>query len=317
MSSHSHCCDDPHCHESSSESDTESDTNVNTNVQKQNNIDTISKMPRQYSENELPGITLITPTYNRPNTIKLSVINFLSFDYPKDKLEWIIIDDSPKSIRDIIPDDPRIKYHYFDKEAQNKLYLAYVSNLKKNKKKKHKANGINDIHYKTGHFLNNRLPLGLKRNLAITYSNFDYIIHMDDDDYLPKDSIKERIFKMLDNPKIKCIACSNLNQFHSSKMASIKNKSPENVKGSNKYFECTFCYHKSFWTKQHFTNGDTRHEGRAFLKNRSDMCEDISPDKVIVALIHGDNEKHYSEIETNGWHFEKIPDELFLLICSF
>ena len=282
-------------------------------------IDSLSEEEVQpkFSEHQLPGVSLITPTYNRKNTIKLAVINFLSFDYPKDKLEWIIIDDSPEPIQDVLPDDERIKYHYFGPDAINKLYNAYVSNIKKKRKKKKSNKPINDPHYKAGHFLNNRLPLGLKRNLGVAYSKFDYIVHMDDDDYYPKDSINERIFKMLENPKIMCLGCDQLNQFHTIKMASIKVKSAEDMKTASRIYECTLCYHKKFWDKQRFESGDLSGEGTAFLKNRSSLCEIIPSDKVIVGLIHGGNQKGYSNLEANGWHFEQIPDELFLLITSF
>ena len=275
------------------------------------------EIPDKFSEYELPEVSIVTPTYNRKDTIKLAVINFLSFDYPKDKLEWIIIDDGKESIRDILPDDDRIKYYYLDKLAQDKLYNAYVHNIKKQRKKKKNNKPVNDIHYKTGHFINNHLPLGLKRNLGVAYSNFNYIIHMDDDDYYPKDSIKERIFKMLENPKIQCLGCNQINQFHTSKMASLKTKTADDMHPSSRIYESTLCYHKNFWKKQRFYSGDMSKEGKAFLKNRSSLCEILLPDKVIVSLIHRGNQKGYNNLEANGWHFEKIPDELFLLITSF
>lgn len=273
--------------------------------------------PEKFQESELPSVTIITPTYNRKNTIKLSVINFLSFDYPQNKLEWIIIDDSDEPIKDVLPDDERIKYYYFDEESKGKLYRAYVDNIKKNRKKKKRNKSINDLHYKNGEFLNNRLPLGLKRNLAIAYSKNDYIFHMDDDDYYPKDSIKTRVTHFLENPKTLCLGCDQLNQFHTTKMASIKARTADDVRAASRIYESTLCYHRKFWDDQRFQSGDLSGESTAFLKNRSGMCEIIKPDNVIVGLIHKDNEKQYTDIEPNGWHFEQIPDELFLLITSF
>jgi len=272
-----------------------------------------------FSEDEIPGVSIITPTFNRKNTIKLSVVNFLSFDYPKNKIEWIIIDDSDEPIREILPDDERIKYYYFGAKERDILYKGYRQKLV-NKNKKTSKKVTRNPHIKVGHFVNHRLPLGLKRNLGVAYAKFDYIVHMDDDDYLPKDSIKERIFKMLVDPKIQCLGCTQLNQFHTTKLTSIKTKSADDMDDASRIYECTLCYTRKFWEQQKFDSGSMFNEGTLFFKNRSILCKIIEPTKVIVSLVHQDNQKilkGYHDLQPNGWHFEPIPDELFLLITSF
>lgn len=274
----------------------------------------------QFKDEDIPGVSIITPTYNRGNTIKLAVVNFLSFDYPKDKLEWIIIDDGDKSILDTLPDDKRIKYYYFDEKSKKALYTTYISNLKKKHKKSKSNKPIKCPHYKAGHFINNRIPLGMKRNLGIAYAKYDHFVHMDDDDYYPKDSIKIRIFKMLENPKIVCLGCTQLNQFHTTKLASIKTKMADDIRASARIYESTLCYTRKFWDQQHFDSSSTTKEGIAFFKNRASCCDIIEPTNIIVSLIHQNNEdtvKGLLDIQPNGWHFEQIPDELFLLITSF
>jgi len=272
-----------------------------------------------FTEHDLPGVSIITPTYNRRNTIKLSVVNFLSFDYPKDKLEWIIIDDSPVPIRDVLPEDSRIKYYYFGPQEQNQIYQGYKKKLTSGKNKNTKK-VLKNQHLRNNGFLNNRLPLGLKRNLGVAYANYDYLVHMDDDDYYPKDSIKTRIFKMLEKPSIQCLGCIQLNQFHTTKLTSIKAKSADDINKASRFYACTLVYTRNFWKRQHFENGDIQHEGTNFLKNRDTLCEIIEPKQVIVGLIHQGNQdmlKGYQDLQPNGWHFEPIPDELFLLITSF
>ena len=70
----------------------------------------------------LPTVSIITPTYNRRNFFRLAVNNFMSIKYPKDKLEWIIVDDGTDKIKDLIEktselkNDPRIKYFELDEE---------------------------------------------------------------------------------------------------------------------------------------------------------------------------------------------------------
>jgi len=72
----------------------------------------ILKLPH-IDAKDLPKISIITPTYNRRRFYSLLQRNMDNFLYPKDKIEWIIIDDSEKdedSIEDLIPIDDNIKY---------------------------------------------------------------------------------------------------------------------------------------------------------------------------------------------------------------
>lgn len=43
---------------------------------------------------ELPNISIVTPCYNRTKWLNLMLFNLQQQDYPKDKLEWVIDDDS-------------------------------------------------------------------------------------------------------------------------------------------------------------------------------------------------------------------------------
>jgi len=54
---------------------------------------------------DLPNISIVTPCYNRTKWLRLMIFNLKEQDYPKDKLEWVIDDDSTdklfKSIEEI------------------------------------------------------------------------------------------------------------------------------------------------------------------------------------------------------------------------
>lgn len=54
-------------------------------------------------------VSCLTPTYNRRAFFPRAIKCFLAQDYPN--LEWIILDDGQEPIQDLLPDDPRIKYH--------------------------------------------------------------------------------------------------------------------------------------------------------------------------------------------------------------
>ena len=72
----------------------------------------MGKKPRINKNNNIPFVSVCTPTFNRrpfiPNMFKC----FKHQDYPMDKIEWIILDDGTDSIEDLIKEAniPQIKY---------------------------------------------------------------------------------------------------------------------------------------------------------------------------------------------------------------
>ena len=42
----------------------------------------------------LPTVTVVTPTYNRHENFEIAIRNYKNFNYPRDKLFWIILDDN-------------------------------------------------------------------------------------------------------------------------------------------------------------------------------------------------------------------------------
>ena len=146
---------------------------------KKNNLSKNINLEKKLNINELPFISILTPTANRRDLFKLAIYNFKNIDYPKEKIEWIIIDDGTDSIRDMLPEDDRIKYYY----------------------------------------LANKLKLGEKRNLCVSKSNYDYIAFMDDDDYYPSVSLKKRVSYLINSNKncVFCstIGCFDINKYAS------------------------------------------------------------------------------------------------------
>jgi hypothetical protein len=131
----------------------------------------ILKLP-VIDRNDLPYVSILTPTYNRRNIFSLAIYNFLNFDYPQNKLEWIIVDDSDSDdISDIIPRQSNIKYIR-----------------------------LTDKHY----------SISEKRNIANENAMHNYRVHMDDDDYYPPESIQCRIKILLKYPEIGCVGCSQI-----------------------------------------------------------------------------------------------------------
>ena len=86
------------------------------------------KMAARKMEN-LPFVSVCTPTFNRRPFIPAMLEIFRQQDYPKDKMEWIIIDDGTDSIRDLIEaaNIPQIKYFYSSQKwflVKNEIFFT-------------------------------------------------------------------------------------------------------------------------------------------------------------------------------------------------
>lgn len=116
----------------------------------------------------LPLVSIITPTFNRRPFIPFIIKCFENQTYPREKMEWIIVDDGTDKIEDIVAHLPQVKYFKF----------------------------------------NEKLTLGKKRNLAHEYASGDILVYMDDDDYYPPQRVQHAVEMLLDHPKILCAGSS-------------------------------------------------------------------------------------------------------------
>lgn len=265
----------------------------------------------------LPTISILTPTYNRRHTFKLAIKNFYEIDYPQLKIEWIIIDDGTDSIKDMIPNDKRIKYHYFDDNKKKELYDKMISHINKNTNNKKNKNKLMKFH-KNG-FLQNRIPLGMKRNLCNLYASNSIRIHMDDDDYYPPLSVQSRV-NGLKKENVKCVFCKSVPNFDINQYKSIINNVGEKMPVEKGCSINTLAYTDDFWKARPFYDQDLALEAVNFIKGRLRFCNVIDYREVIVGLVHKTNFANrikMPEGEANGWGFPKISNPLFLLITSF
>tara|TARA_Y100001958_G_scaffold159822_3_gene163522 strand:- start:1902 stop:2996 length:1095 start_codon:yes stop_codon:yes gene_type:complete len=117
-----------------------------------------------------PRVSVCTPTFNRRPFIKAMIQCFEHQDYPKELLEWIIIDDGTDKIEDLVTHIPQVKYFKYDK----------------------------------------KMTLGKKRNLMHEKTSGDILVYMDDDDYYPPDRISHAVKRLQSAPKALCAGSSEL-----------------------------------------------------------------------------------------------------------
>ena len=262
----------------SSDTNKNNDTNKN-DTNKNNSIGKIS--PETYTildDAQLPYISIVTPTYNRKKLFQMAIYNFKNLDYPKHKVEWIIVDDSEISqkVENILPQDERIRYYYLD----------------------------------------SKISIGAKRNICVSKCNNPYIVFMDDDDYYYSESVKRRISYLLESKK-QCVYCTSIACFEINKYISMINVPPHQLPFEERISEASLAFHKSFWESQSFSDGSKGGEGKEFLKNRFHESQEVSWEQILVSLLHSKNTSHKELLtdQPNGCHYG-FSDELFLFVTS-
>lgn len=120
-----------------------------TNVTTSNAIE--AKRP-----SDRPFVSVICPTYNRRDFLPNVIHQFNYQTYPQRYMELIILDDSPESNADIIPEQSNIKYTH----------------------------------------LPEKLILGKKRNTLNGMATGDIIVCFDDDDYYSPDRVSHAVIKL-------------------------------------------------------------------------------------------------------------------------
>ena len=128
---------------------------------------------------ELPNVSILTPTWKRRNFLPLMINNLKYMDYPKEKLEQVIIDDVP--------------------DKNDKLFLT-----EEDKKKYEQEIGIkvNYIYRPQRH-----LTIGEKRNMLVKRAKYKTLICVDDDDIYVPTYIKYSIGALTSDKRIG-IVCS-------------------------------------------------------------------------------------------------------------
>lgn len=117
-----------------------------------------------------PFVSICTPTFNRRPFIPTIIKCVDNQDYPKDRMEWIIIDDGTDLIEDLVINHPQVKYYKYDE----------------------------------------KMTLGKKRNLMHEKSCGDILVYMDDDDYYPSTRVSHAVDTLLQNPSALCAGASEI-----------------------------------------------------------------------------------------------------------
>tara|TARA_B110000114_G_C15040895_1_gene377005 strand:+ start:61 stop:1158 length:1098 start_codon:yes stop_codon:yes gene_type:complete len=122
------------------------------------------------TKEEKPFVSICTPTFNRRPFIPYIIKCIERQDYPKDKFEWIIIDDGTDKIKDLVTHLSYVKYFEFS----------------------------------------TKMSLGEKRNLMHKKSKGEILVYMDDDDYYPTERVSHAVETLLAHPEALCSGSSEI-----------------------------------------------------------------------------------------------------------
>ena len=219
------------------------------------------KQPRPpiLKQEDCPPISIVTLMYNRHRFFDLACHNIMISDYPKDKIEWIIVDDS---------DDP-------NEQAADKIVAV-----------QQKSDPLRMVYLP----LQKKTPISQKRNLGIQKASHDIILMMDDDDHYPETSFRRRVAWLTQHSwQPKAVACTTIACYDLVKAISAVNSPPLDIPLSQRISEATLTFYKSWWEEQKFERDIQVGEGETFLRGREKDVLEIPPQQIIVAFSHGKN----------------------------
>ena len=229
---------------------------------------------------DLPPISIVTLMHNRPEFFDLACHNLMITDYPKTKIEWIIVDDS-------------------DVESEQVKKVAAATTLK-----------IVYLHIP-------KTPVAAKRNMGVAKATADIILMMDDDDHYPKDSIAKRVAWLAremptGKKQSQIIYCPVIAMYDLTRYISAMNIPELELAPAERVSEATLAFTREAWVAQQFPD-ENMAEGFGFLDGREDISVEIPPKDVIVSFIHKGNSSSRripKEQEPNGCHYG-FADEYF------
>lgn len=237
----------------------------------------------------LPTVSLVTIMHNWSNFCKLFKYTWETLDYPKEKMEWIIVDDSREDHSNLIPIDDKILYiridpdDFLDKiDFKDKKIKAYFNKCK-------------------------RLPNGFMRDYSVGLTSNEYILHVDYDTIYRPNTIHRKL-RFLTKNKLECVYCMEMLAYD------IYGKQFYKVKDEMNGYSSTLFHTKDFWNRGGFKWEDINNEASSFYygKGLERKLENYY-DSIKILSIHNLNRYKpikLSSLENIDTKLPNVLDEL-------
>lgn len=209
---------------------------------------------------EFPYISICTPLFNRTKWLPLMIFNLQNLDYPKDRLEWSILDTHDK--KNIIWDKLfKNKQEIDDIEKQIGFKINYVSKP-------------------------NNYHIGKKRNLLVKQATHKICANMDSDDVILPSWLKHSIEVMRSNKRCSLVGTPEMTfvfPHYDWKITGIR--CPE----KRMMHEACMVYTKKHWRCMGGFAVSSQGEGCKMIDSHEKACLPTSADKCIICVCHDDN----------------------------
>ena len=236
---------------------------------------------------DCPRISVVTLLYNRRKFFDLACHTMMLTDYPKDKIEWIVVEDSDN------PEEDASDRVVAVAQQSAPLTLQYVPLQKKR-------------------------SVSEKRNIGVSMATSDIILMMDDDDHYPETSFRRRVAWLTKHPwQPKAVVATTIACYDLVKGISAVNTPPMGLPLGQRISEATLTFRKSWWIERGFPEGVQVGEGEGFLTGREHDVLEVPPQQIIVAFSHGANTSSRripSGAEVKPGCFWGFPREFLLFI---
>jgi glycosyltransferase involved in cell wall biosynthesis len=196
-----------------------------------------------------PFVSVLTPTYNRAKFIPSIVECYKAQTYPKDRMEWIVIDDGTENIENL--------FKSLTKDLPNIRYIR----------------------------LENKLNIGAKRNILNKEAKGDICVCMDDDDYYSPERVAHAVYKLMSVPNIQLAGSSEV-YMHFSDTGEIIKLGPYN---NNHATNGTMAYKSQYGKTHFYDEEVTFAEEKSFLEEYKHPMIQLDPKKVMLVMSHNDN----------------------------
>ena len=206
----------------------------------------VPKLKKKY----YPMVSLCTPTFNRRPFIPMALECFKNQTYPRDRMEWIIVDDGTDSVEDIFKtagdDFPQIRYIRCPK----------------------------------------RMNLGEKRNYMHTFVKGSIIVYMDDDDYYPPERVEHAVDTLQNHREAMCAGSSEIYVYFKNcgnRMVQCGPYGPTHATAG------TFAFRTELLKTTRYEDHAALAEEKHFLKNYTVPFVQLDPMKTILVFSHEHN----------------------------
>ena len=222
---------------------------------------------------DCPSITVVTPTYRRKKLFEIAMHNMLSTDYPREKIEWIVIEDCDLSTTGSRTEE--LQPHMCGEDLLNFQLKAPTLRVK-----------YIPIY--------GRMTIGEKRNHAVEAATSEIILFMDDDDHYPPTSFRRRVAWLTKGMKKGVVAqtiacCTTLALYDLQRGVSAVNVPPRELPFAQRISEATLTFRKSAWEERRFPDVSVA-EGEGWIQGREADVIEMPPQQLIVAFTHGANQ---------------------------